>query len=303
MPYVGSSIQSGTPNDDGATGGTSGAPSRERSISDSFGYYEATSGLQMVLKELEASSECGETGSPIIRRMDSANEDIGPVEHLDGDPYTVDADLCDGPGPGDIEALATPPCEFCSTLSSNFQPGQAFIVQGPFGPVRVVPPEGAKPGMSLRFRLAPKPDFRIQVPEGAKPGDQVKFERDDGVQVSVAVPPNYSPGSFFEVLPPALMVKVPAGITAGCMLYFRGAPRAQKKNSQGGSADIPTELWYRARVPVGLEAGRYLSARLPMSRGAQPRGPGWWNAPVQDLRELALTQVRSALRLGLAKFA
>jgi len=279
MPYVGTLIQNSTANDDGATGGTSGAPSRDRSASDSFGYYEATAQMQKVLKELEASSEPGETGAPIIRRMDSANEDVGPVEHLDGDPYTVDADLCDGPGPGDVEALATLPCEFCSTLSNNYEPGTAFLVQGPFGPVRVIPPKGAKPGMSLRYRLAPKPDFRVQVPEGAKPGDQVRFERDDGVQVSATVPPNCEPGSFFEVLPPALMVKVPEGIAAGCMLYFRSASRARTKNSMGGSADILPELWYRARVPVGLQAGRYLSARLPMSMGTEYRSPRWWQAP------------------------
>lgn len=175
------------------------------------------------------------------------------VQQLASDPAAADAERFEGNLDGHLQAHATQPCEFCAELSKDYKPGACFTVQGPFGPIKVEPPANARPGMSLRYRLAPKPAFRIRVPAGAKAGDAVKFNREDGVEVSVQVPTGSQPGDFFEVTPPALMVKVPEGAVAGDHLVFAG---------RRGPDGQPIE-WFRVRVPIGLEPNRYLTARLP----------------------------------------
>eukprot|EP00419_Tripos_fusus_P006730 CAMPEP_0172671782 /NCGR_PEP_ID=MMETSP1074-20121228/11130_1 /TAXON_ID=2916 /ORGANISM="Ceratium fusus, Strain PA161109" /LENGTH=277 /DNA_ID=CAMNT_0013488883 /DNA_START=1 /DNA_END=834 /DNA_ORIENTATION=+ len=200
------------------------------------------------------ASSIGATGLSGDHLEDTCSIDGMPVvQQLASDPSAVDAERFEGSLHGQLQAHATQPCEFCAELSKDYKPGVSFTVQGPFGPIKVEPPANAKPGMSLRYRLAPKPVFRIQVPPGVKAGDAVKFNREDGIEVSVQVPTGTQPGETFEVTPPALMVKVPEGASAGDDLVFPG---------RRGSDGQPTE-WFRARVPTGLEPNRYLTARLP----------------------------------------
>jgi len=190
------------------------------------------------------------------------------VQQLASDPSAADAERFEGNLDGQLQAHATQPCEFCAELSKDYKPGSCFTVQGPFGPIKVEPPANAQPGMLLRYRLAPKPAFRIRVPAGAKAGDDVKFNREDGIEVSVQVPTGSHPGDTFDVTPPALMVKVPEGAAAGDHLVFPG---------QRGSNGQPVE-WLRVRVPSGLQPNRYLTARLP-----GPETPITRNAKGQEL--------------------
>jgi hypothetical protein len=184
------------------------------------------------------------------------------VEHLPPDPSVVDAELLDRPpnqllaGDGRTlrQASATPPCEFCAHLPNTFQPGRPFTVIGPLGPVTVEPPEYALPGMSLRYRLAPRPAHRLHVPAGSSAGDELTFQRpEDGVEVSVFVPEGLFPGDTFDITPPALMVKVPTDTEGGDLVVFSGPP----------ATDGHPQEWFWARVPQGMAPNQYMTARLP----------------------------------------
>jgi len=107
--------------------------------------------------------------------------------------------------------------------------------------------------MSVRYRLAPQPEFRIQVPPQHQPGDKVRFTREDGVQVSVPVPDGLTPGENFEVTAPALMVRVPQGASPGSKLVFQNQGWVATKDKH----------WIRTIVPAGITPGRYFAARLP----------------------------------------
>lgn len=159
-------------------------------------------------------------------------------------------------GRRDLEALATPPVELSHTLPPDYQPGQKVRMHGPHGIVEVDAPEHAEPGAVVRFRLAPKPEFRIQVPSDRPP--VVKFQRSDGIEVAVGVPPNLTPGEFFEVTPPALMVKVPEGAQAGDYVMFR------QSLGNGGDNAMEQTIWLRSKVPDSLFPGQYFAARMPL---------------------------------------
>jgi len=145
-----------------------------------------------------------------------------------------------------------PPLEFAADLPQDYVPGEVVRIPGPHGPLTVQPPDDAKPGETVRFRLAPDPEFRITVPPDAGEGTEVKFQREDGVSVSVPVPPGLKPGDTFEVQPPVLMVRVPEGAKPGDKLIFR-------------RDDIQDEAsaWLRCEAPEGIGPGEYFAARIP----------------------------------------
>merc|ERR1712194_753980 len=149
--------------------------------------------------------------------------------------------------------------EFCVTLPQNHQFGNRLRVPGPHGIVEVVPPASSKPGETVRYRLAPRPEFQIEVPPGATPSSPVRFERTDGVEVCVTVPPGLRPGDMFEVTPPALMVQVPTGAVPCDQVVFR--------HGSGQNAE-----WCRAQIPAGLTPGMYFAARLPPPDGFRAGG-------------------------------
>jgi len=215
------------------------------------------------------------------------NDSDSLVQHLMPDPFTVDAEsLAEGPR-GEMLAPATLPIEFAATLSPNFKPGEAFTIQGPLGPIKVNPPDDAEPGMTLKYRLAPRPDFRVQVPQGARPGSEVKFQRHDGVEVSVLVPEGLAPGETFDVTPPSLMVKVPDGASAGDILAFQLPPTGPQ---------VPPQ-WFRGPVPEGLEAGKYFTARLPMPSTRPPKGHpqehNWWKSQAKAIAKEPLDFIKA----------
>lgn len=222
----------------------------------------------------EEDQELAEAKLPLMREEES------PVEHLAADPFAAGAELLDGGPRGEVLAPCVLPVEFTATLSEHFKPGEAFTIQGPLGPIKVEPPEDAEPGTTLRYRLAPQPDFRVRVPEGARPGSAVRFPRADGVEVSVAVPDGMSPGDIFDVTPPALMVKVPEGASAGDLIAFRYPAPPE--------APAP---WFRAPLPEGLEPGRYFTAKLPVPKTRPPAGhpqlQSWWKAQASELKAMA----------------
>lgn len=120
------------------------------------------------------------------------------------------------------------------------------VVQGPHGTFKVKPPIDACPGDKLSYFLGPQPEFEVIVPKGATPGSSMSLVH-DGALVRVYVPEDCLPGDNFHVQPPALMVKVPPGVSAGRFVFFDG---------EG-------DICLRARVPERLMPGGYFSARLP----------------------------------------
>jgi len=152
---------------------------------------------------------------------------------------------------GEIEALATYPVNLEVQLPADYESGAPVRVQGPHGLIEAEAPADAKPGARLQYRLAPMPDFQVVVPKGGRPGTEVKYKRADGVEISVVVPKGLKAGDSFNITPPALMVQVPPGATAGDAVVFKD-PRADDDSE-----------WCRARVPGGLGPGAYFAVRLP----------------------------------------
>jgi len=211
------------------------------------------------------------------------------VQHLSPDPYSVDAEFLDHEDIGGMfQTKAVLPCEFAATLSDQYQKGQTFTIPGPCGPIKVEPPEDAEPGSTLRFRLAPTPDFRVQVPPGGKPGDSVTFQRADGVEISVQVPEGHGPGDSFDVTPPALMVRVPEGAGKGDWLAFHFPCNPDQQPD-----------WFRAQVPVGLAPGKFITARLPVPKRQKsaPQQKGGWGASWKAFKREVGYEVRDSLQL------
>merc|ERR1712129_9592 len=178
------------------------------------------------------------------------------VHALPRDPLAVEAEYLGGPGFGQqtdkLKTLATPPLEFCATLSDNFKAGESITVQGPLGPITVEPPPEAEAGMSLRYQLVPRPEFKVHVPPNAQPGTEVRFDCGDGVEINAMVPNCLQDGDTFEVTPPALMVKVPDNGVAGMQIAFRSCSELEE------SAE-----WFGLTLPEGCQPGKYVTAKLP----------------------------------------
>jgi len=243
---------------------------------------EAKVGSPMAAKD-DQDPETQDAKVPLMGSSDSL------VQHLSPDPFSVDAEHIDAEATGGmLQARAALPCEFAATLSDSYTQGQTFTIQGPCGPIKVEPPKDAEPGMTLRYRLAPTPDYRVQVPPGGKPGDSVTFQRADGVEITVRVPEGQGPGDTFDVTPPALMVRVPDGAEKGDFLVF----------SFPSPPNQPTE-WFRAQVPEGLSPGKFFSARLPMPKmqRATPPPKGGWSAAWKAIRSEIGFEVRDTLQL------
>lgn len=193
------------------------------------------------------------------------------VQYLSKDPFAVDAEwLASEPMGGELRAPCVLPCEFAANISGEVEAGKEITVQGPVGPLQVEVPQNTKAGTTLRYRLAPKPDFRVQVPPGAGPGAMVTLRRADGVEMSVTVPEGHGPGDYFDVTPPALMVRVPKGADRGDYVAFQG-PRAPGMNTE----------WFRAQVPPDLAPGKFFTARLPAPPKQQgPTTQMGWSSPL-----------------------
>jgi len=197
-----------------------------------------------------------EDGEPILEE-----ENQSFITFLGEDPFTVQSERVQGPAIGpdgkfEREALTTLAVEFATDVPPDYQEGQPLRVIGPHGPVEVQPPPDAKPGSRQRYRLAPKPEFRVTVPPGVQPGMNMTFKKNNGVQITIQVPPNVGPGEAFTVNPPALMVRVPDDAQAGDVVCFRNTVRRT-------GDDMEVTEWCRARIPNSLQPGKYFAARLP----------------------------------------
>lgn len=168
----------------------------------------------------------------------------------------------DAQGAG-IETVAAPPFEISAQVPESHEEGGSVALQGPHGPIQVALGPDMKPGSSFRFRCVPRAEFRIEVPPGAQPekGLQIGVRRKDGIQVAIDVPPHLKPGDLFEVLPPALMVRVPDGAEAGDFVVFRPA------TAPGVNVNKQATSWLRAQVPEAAEPGVYFAVRMPLPKG------------------------------------
>lgn len=169
--------------------------------------------------------------------------DIESVEHLG-------PQVCDLHG---TQAEACPPTELTVKVPEDFVQGKSIKTKGPFGEVSLKPPPGVKPGESICFRLSPPCQFRVTVPPWAKGGYQARFHLEDGEEVSVKVPEGLRGGDTFEVLPPAMMVKLPTGVEPNDRVIF-WSPSKGSRCPEG---------WYRFRMPQGFPPGAVVSVRIP----------------------------------------
>mmetsp|Transcript_9232 Transcript_9232/g.21644 ORF Transcript_9232/g.21644 Transcript_9232/m.21644 type:complete len:235 (+) Transcript_9232:26-730(+) len=198
------------------------------------------------------------------------------VSYIASESAVVDSVFVTGPGPEDVEALSTPPIEFTICVPPTKNPGvttqRKVKVHGPHGAFDVTLPEDAVEGATLKYRLAPPPEYRIEVPPDAKPGSEARFMRKDGVEVSVVVPEGHGPGDFFEVTAPVHMVLVPDGVKPGVGLIFR-IIGSDVIGEDGVSRQV--QECCRAVLPAGVDPGSYFPARLPPPRNAKrtPHGP------------------------------
>lgn len=168
-----------------------------------------------------------------------------------------------------VETLATYPIDLTASVPEHFteediKEKTPFKIRGPHGPIEVKPPDGTVKGGKITLRLVPRPEFRIEVPPDARPGLCFNVKRGDGVEVEVSVPPHLKPGDKFEVLPPAMMVRVPDGVDPGAYVMFR---RIVKVNPAAGTEVVE---WCRVKVPQGVAPGQYFAARLPVP-GDKPK--------------------------------
>merc|ERR1711879_381225 len=104
-------------------------------------------------------------------------------------------------------------------IPKDYKPGQPIQPQGPHGLFTLIPPS-AKPGEKLTFKLEPPPDMKVTIPKDYEEGTLL-FDTTRGERISVAVPDGLGPGDSFEVAPPVLMVKLPAGAKPGDSVVFR----------------------------------------------------------------------------------
>jgi len=174
------------------------------------------------------------------------------VQFLSESQLTVQSERVSGSQSGK-EAFATLPIELTGVVPDNYQPGGNIIIPSPDGDIEVEVPPNTQPGSTVRYRLAPTPELRVQVPPGLAPGQLAKFRRNDGLEIEVPVPSGLKPGDFFDVDPPAVMVRVPESTSPGDAVVFRSLRR--------DGQDV-TE-WCRALVPQGMAPGRFFVARLP----------------------------------------
>eukprot|EP00404_Azadinium_spinosum_P042133 CAMPEP_0180834042 /NCGR_PEP_ID=MMETSP1038_2-20121128/77657_1 /TAXON_ID=632150 /ORGANISM="Azadinium spinosum, Strain 3D9" /LENGTH=164 /DNA_ID=CAMNT_0022877273 /DNA_START=9 /DNA_END=499 /DNA_ORIENTATION=+ len=64
----------------------------------------------------------------------------------------------------DPEALVTPPVTITAKLPLDYKPYTKISLNGPHGPVVVMPTPSAKAGQTLIYKLRAPPEFNIQVP-------------------------------------------------------------------------------------------------------------------------------------------
>ena len=169
--------------------------------------------------------------------------DVESVEHLG-------PQVCNLHG---TQAEACPPSQLTVKVPEDFVQGKTIKTKGPFGEVSLKPPPGVKPGESICFRLSPPCQFRVTVPPWAKGGYQARFHLEDGEEVSVKVPEGLRGGDTFEVLPPAMMVKLPMGLEPNDRVIF-WSPSKGSRCPEG---------WYRFRMPQGFPPGAVVSVRIP----------------------------------------
>jgi hypothetical protein len=238
--------------------------------------------LQPVLKAAEPVREALGIDGPLIsdggdsmglqhHTYTQVSEDKGGLVFDYGtSELAVDTERISGPGLHlGVETLATLPIELSAWVPEHFteediKAAKPFKIRGPHGPIEVKPPVGTVKGAKITLRLVPQPEFRIEVPPDARPGLCFNVKRADGVEVQAEVPANLKPGDKFEVLPPAMMVRVPEGIEAGAFVLFR---HTVVLNRAEGTEVVE---WCRVQVPEGVGSGHYFAARLPVP-GSKPK--------------------------------
>jgi len=141
--------------------------------------------------------------------------------------------------------------------TGNWDAGQPIVAHGPGGAIRVHLPPDAEPGTTLMCKIAPSPEYRIRVPLGAKPGSLIRFRKQDGEEVAVGVPPGVQRGETFDVVPPALIVRVPDQAKPGDYVMFSQVSGA-RKDGKGGR-----RRFFRSRVPNGCQPLDHFCALLP----------------------------------------
>jgi len=229
------------------------------SLSDQYEDDEPLLSLKSFIRHLGSAGVVDAEEAPRRWRQRGDEDDDEGVGFGDVQEWRTDA-----AGRREFETHALPPCTLEVSLPKSHVPGERVRVKGPHSFISVLPPASAGAGTKQKVKLSPQPEFQIEVPPGARAGAELKFEREDGTDLAVTVPQGLAPGDTFEVMPPALMVHVPAAAGPGDFVVFSGGAQGA---ALAGLPPSASPLW-RAKVPKDVVAEEYFAVRIPAGSGA-----------------------------------
>jgi len=154
----------------------------------------------------------------------------------------------------DVRVLATVaalPQNLTFTVPMDFEPGASATVSGPHGPMDIPLPDTVVAGATCTVLLGPPSGvMQVAVPESAVAGDRLTFPDQDGVMREVFVPDGKKPGDVLEIVPQALMVRVPPSARPGDTVVCLRPDNGEK---------------ITAVTPGGLKVGDYFAVMFGSS--------------------------------------
>lgn len=176
-------------------------------------------------------------------------------------------------------------------LDSSFKPRRGEVVAKAFKPRQIsVPvkstkstvevkdgisieiPKGKKVGEMYHFNFAPEPDYMLQAPWVPMAKDYIFTSEKTGLPWRIKVPARHTRRLL---VPPSLMLEIPASTKPGSMVFFKHPDEAAYPNW------FNTKLPSNWKGPPSAQSRRYLPVRLPNAEYEQRFGGNL----LQDLQD------------------
>lgn len=113
-------------------------------------------------------------------------------------------------------------------------------------------PKGKKVGEMYHFNFAPEPDYMLQAPWVPMDKDYIFTSEKTGLPWRIKVPARHTRRLL---VPPSLMLEIPASTKPGSMVFFKHPDEAAYPN------------WFNTKLPSNWKGqsaqSRYLPVRLP----------------------------------------